>query len=73
MKTLIVGAGALGGIIGASLVVEGASVSISNRNDMAEEEIKASVLQCPSKLVAEYSARTSRTAWRNFTTLAAHP
>ena len=45
MKTLIVGAGALGGIIGARLLAAGASVSLATRNDTASEEIKASGLR----------------------------
>ena len=45
MKTLVVGAGALGGIIGARLLAGGASVSIATRNATAAEEIKASGLR----------------------------
>jgi len=41
MKTLIVGAGALGGIIGARLLAAGASVSLATRSTTAAEEIKA--------------------------------
>src|SRR5258708_34760948 len=41
MKTLIVGAGALGGIIGARLLAVGASVSLATRNATSAEEIKA--------------------------------
>src|SRR5580692_12332139 len=44
MKTLIVGAGALGGIIGARLLAAGASVSLATRNSTSAEEIKASGL-----------------------------
>jgi ketopantoate reductase len=44
MKTLIVGAGALGGIIGARLLAVGASVSLATRNATSAEEIKASGL-----------------------------
>ena len=44
MKTLIVGAGALGGIIGARLLAAGASVSLATRSVTAAEEIKASGL-----------------------------
>lgn len=44
MKTLIVGAGALGGIIGARLLARGASVSLATRSATAAEEIKASGL-----------------------------
>ena len=44
MKTLVVGAGALGGIIGARLLAGGASVSLATRNATAAEEIKASGL-----------------------------
>jgi 2-dehydropantoate 2-reductase len=45
MKTLIVGAGALGGIIGARLLAAGASVSLATRSAAAAEEIKASGLR----------------------------
>jgi len=45
MKTLIVGAGALGGIIGARLLAAGASVSLATRNSTSAEEIKASGLR----------------------------
>jgi ketopantoate reductase len=45
MKTLIVGAGALGGIIGAHLLAVGASVSLATRNATSAEEIKASSLR----------------------------
>ena len=45
MKTLVVGAGALGGIIGARLLAGGASVSLATRNATAGEEIKASGLR----------------------------
>jgi 2-dehydropantoate 2-reductase len=45
MKTLIVGAGALGGIIGARLLAAGASVSLATRNATSAEEIKASGLR----------------------------
>jgi 2-dehydropantoate 2-reductase len=45
MKTLVVGAGALGGIIGARLLAAGASVSLATRNAKAAEEIKASGLR----------------------------
>jgi 2-dehydropantoate 2-reductase len=45
MKTLIVGAGALGGIIGARLLGGGASVSLATRNATEAEEIKASGLR----------------------------
>ena len=45
MKTLVVGAGALGGIIGARLLAGGASVSLATRNATAAEEIKASGLR----------------------------
>ena len=45
MKTLIVGAGALGGIIGALLLAAGASVSLATRNATSAEEIKASGLR----------------------------
>ncbi len=45
MKTLIVGTGALGGIIGARLLAGGASVSLATRNAKAAEEIKASGLR----------------------------
>jgi 2-dehydropantoate 2-reductase len=41
MKTLIVGAGALGGIIGARLLAVGASVSLATRNATSADEIKA--------------------------------
>ena len=44
MNTLVVGAGALGGIIGARLLAGGASVSIATRNAAAAEQIKASGL-----------------------------
>jgi ketopantoate reductase len=44
MKTLIVGAGALGGIIGARLLAVGAPVSLATRNAASAEEIKASGL-----------------------------
>jgi hypothetical protein len=44
VKTLIVGAGALGGIIGARLLAAGASVSLATRNSTSAEEIKASGL-----------------------------
>jgi ketopantoate reductase len=37
MKTLIVGAGALGGIIGARLLAAGASVSLATRNAMLQD------------------------------------
>ena len=45
MKTLVVGVGALGGIIGARLLAGGASVSLATRNATAAEEIKASGLR----------------------------
>jgi 2-dehydropantoate 2-reductase len=45
IKTLIVGAGALGGIIGARLLAVGASVSLATRNATAAEGIKASGLR----------------------------
>jgi 2-dehydropantoate 2-reductase len=45
MKTLVVGAGALGGIIGARLLSGGASVSLATRDATAAEEIKASGLR----------------------------
>jgi len=45
MKTLVVGAGALGGIIGARLLAAGASVSLATRNATSAEEIKASGLR----------------------------
>jgi 2-dehydropantoate 2-reductase len=45
MKTLIVGAGALGGIIGARLLAAGASVSLATRNATSAEELKASGLR----------------------------
>ena len=45
MKTLIVGAGALGGIIGARLLAAGGVVSLATRNAKAAEEIKASGLR----------------------------
>ena len=45
MKTLIVGAGALGGIITARLLAAGASVSLATRNAKSAEEIKASGLR----------------------------
>jgi 2-dehydropantoate 2-reductase len=45
MKTLIVGAGALGGVIGARLLAAGASVSLATRNAKSAEELKASGLR----------------------------
>jgi 2-dehydropantoate 2-reductase len=45
METMVVGAGALGGIIGARLLAAGASVSLATRNATAAEEIKASGLR----------------------------
>jgi ketopantoate reductase len=45
MKTLLVGAGALSGIIGARLLAAGASVSLATRNAKSAEEIKASGLR----------------------------
>jgi 2-dehydropantoate 2-reductase len=45
MKTLIVGAGALGGIIGVRLLAAGASVSLTTRNATSAEELKASGLR----------------------------
>jgi Ketopantoate reductase PanE/ApbA len=45
MKTLIVGTGALGGVIGAHLLAAGASVSLATRSATAAEEIKASGLR----------------------------
>ena len=45
MKTLIVGAGALGGIIGARLLAVGASVSLATRNATSAEAISASGLR----------------------------
>jgi 2-dehydropantoate 2-reductase len=45
MKTLVVGAGALGGIIGARFLAVGASVSLATRNATSAEEIKASGLR----------------------------
>jgi 2-dehydropantoate 2-reductase len=45
MKTLVVGAGALGGIIAARVLAGGASVSIATRNATAAEELKASGLR----------------------------
>ena len=44
MKTLIVGAGALGGVIGAQLLSVGASVSLATRTSTSAEEIKATGL-----------------------------
>src|SRR5258708_21874018 len=44
MKTLVVGAGALGGIIGARLLAGGASVSLATRKGKEGEESKASGL-----------------------------
>jgi 2-dehydropantoate 2-reductase len=45
MKTVVVGAGALGGIIGARLRAVGASVSLATRNATSAEEIKAFALR----------------------------
>ena len=45
MKTLIVGTGALGGVIGAHLLAAGSAVSLATRSDTAAEEIKASGLR----------------------------
>ena len=45
IKTLIVGAGALGGIIGARLLAGGASVSLATRNATSAEETEASGLR----------------------------
>src|SRR5580658_6373097 len=45
MRTLIVGTGALGGIIGARLLAAGATVSLATRNATSAEEIKASGLR----------------------------
>jgi ketopantoate reductase len=45
MKTLIVGAGALGRIIGARLLAAGASDSPATRNATSAEQIKASGLR----------------------------
>ena len=45
MKTLIVGAGALGGIIGARLLAAGASVSLATRSATSAEELKTSGLR----------------------------
>src|SRR5258707_5025403 len=45
MKTLVVGAGSIGGIIGARLLAVGASVSLATRNATSAEEIKASGLR----------------------------
>ena len=45
MKTLIVGAGALGGVIGARLLAAGASVSLATRNAKSAEELKTSDLR----------------------------
>ena len=45
MKTLIVGAGALGGIIGARLLAAGAPVALATRSSATAEEIKASGLR----------------------------
>jgi len=45
METLIVGAGALGGIIGARLLAVDASVSLATRNAASAEEIKVSGLR----------------------------
>jgi 2-dehydropantoate 2-reductase len=45
MKTLVVGAGALGGIVAARLLAVGASVSLATRNATSAEEIKASGLR----------------------------
>ena len=45
MRTLVVGAGALGGIIAARLLAAGASVSLATRNATSAEEIKASGLR----------------------------
>ena len=45
MKTLIVGTGALGGVIVAHLLAAGASVSLATRSATAAEEIKASGLR----------------------------
>jgi 2-dehydropantoate 2-reductase len=45
VKALIVGAGALGGILGARLLAAGASVSLATRNATSAEEIKASGLR----------------------------
>lgn len=45
MKTLIVGVGALGGIIGARLLAAGASASLATRNATSAEALKASGLR----------------------------
>ena len=45
MKTLIVGTGALGGVIGAHLLAAGVSVSLATRSATAAEEFKASGLR----------------------------
>jgi 2-dehydropantoate 2-reductase len=45
MKALIVGTGALGGVIGAHLLAAGASVSLATRSATAAEEIKGSGLR----------------------------
>jgi 2-dehydropantoate 2-reductase len=45
MKTLVVGAGALGGIIAARLLAAGASVSLATRSAAAAQRIKASALR----------------------------
>jgi ketopantoate reductase len=45
MKTLIVSAGTLCGIIGASLLAAGASVSLATRNAPSTEAVKASGLR----------------------------
>jgi ketopantoate reductase len=42
MKTLIVGAGALGGVVGARPLAAGASVSPATRNAKSAEELKTS-------------------------------
>jgi len=51
MKTLVVGTGALGGIIGAHLLAAGASVSLATRRASAAEEIKPPAFASPASEV----------------------
>jgi 2-dehydropantoate 2-reductase len=61
MKTLVVGAGALRGIIGARLLAAGASVSIATRSAAAAEEIKASGL-CVTGIGSDLSTEAGEIA-----------
>jgi 2-dehydropantoate 2-reductase len=61
MKTLIVGVGALGGIIGARLLATGASVSLATRNATSAEALKAAAL-CVTGIGGDLSVEAGEVA-----------